>query len=60
MTTYEKKVWHALIDKDMQLKELASQIGYTAPYIRDVLQGNRKSEKVRKEIERILDVPYQD
>jgi len=56
MTTFEKEVRKALIDKEMSITELAQQLGITAAYLYDILKGNRTGKKQKKKIVQILGI----
>ena len=54
MTDYEKKVRKALIDRDMNLSDLAAETGVSVTYLYDILSGARKATKLRQEINDFL------
>lgn len=39
LPTWNKKVKKALIDKNMTVKELANIVGYSAVYVRNIVNG---------------------
>lgn len=52
MSDFEKKVKHALIDKNMTMSDLASNLGISTSYVSDLLKNKRGNEK---QIQRIKD-----
>ena len=52
MSDFEKKVKHALIDKNMNMSDLASNLGISTSYVSDLLKNKRGNEK---QIQRIKD-----
>lgn len=56
MNEFEKAVRKALIDKDMNLTDLADAIGISLTYLYDILNGNRKAEHQKKKIIEILEL----
>lgn len=52
--SFKKKVQIALIKKDWTMQDLADRMGVTAPYISDLLNGHRKSEKRIVQIKELL------
>lgn len=56
MTTFEKDVRKALIDKEMSITDLSNQLGITVPYLYDILKGNRAGSKQKEKIVKILEL----
>lgn len=56
MSDFEKKVRHALIDKDMTAPELAKQLGITNAYLNDLLKNKRYGENMRAKIVEYLGI----
>ena len=56
MNEFEKAVRHALIDKNMQMNELAAQLGISNSYLYDILADNRKAEEMKKKIAAFLEI----
>jgi len=52
MSDFEKEVKHALIDKNMTMSDLASNLGISTSYVSDLLKNKRGNEK---QIQRIKD-----
>lgn len=52
MSDFEKEVKHALIDKNMTMSDLASNLGISISYVSDLLKNKRGNEK---QIQRIKD-----
>lgn len=52
MSDFEKEVKHALIDKNMTMSDLASNLGISTSYVSDLLKNKRCNEK---QIQRIKD-----
>lgn len=50
MSTFEKQVRKALIDRDMTAADLAQALGVTPSYISDILKGSRKADAQRARI----------
>lgn len=56
MSTFEKKVRKALIDRDMTAGDLADALGITASYVSDILKGSRKADAQRARIMEYLEL----
>ena len=57
LPTWNKKVKKALIDRNMTVKELAEQIGYTAIYIRNIVNGKIVNATIaQQKINKALDI----
>ena len=60
MEDFKKKVQHALIDRHMNLTDLANRMGVSLSYVSDILIGNRKSEERIQQIIEILRLDIED
>jgi transcriptional regulator with XRE-family HTH domain len=58
MSNFGKEVKKAIIDKDIKLKDLAKEIGISAPYMSDILKGNRIATKYKAKIAEYLGLDY--
>lgn len=58
MNVFEKTVRKALIDKDMNLSNLAKKLGISLAYLYDILKSSRKAEHQKRKIAEILDFDY--
>ena len=56
MSAWEKKVRHALIDRNMNIPELAAEVGFNVTYIYDVFSGARPGEKLKAAINKYLEI----
>ena len=56
MSTWEKKVRKALIDRDMNIPELAAEVGFNVSYLYDVFSGARPGEKVKAAVNDFLGI----
>nr|WP_308742068.1 helix-turn-helix transcriptional regulator [uncultured Anaerocolumna sp.] len=56
MTSFEKNVRKALIDRDMTLSDLAEQLGISLTYLYDIFKNSRKAVHQRKRIIQILEL----
>lgn len=56
MSDWEKRVRHALIDKNMNIPELAAEVGFNVTYLYDVFNGARPGEKVKAAINKYLEI----
>lgn len=52
MSDFEKEVKHVLIDKNMTMSDLASNLGISTSYVSDLLKNKRGN---KKQIQRIKD-----
>lgn len=52
----KKKVKIALIKKNWSQRELARRMGISAPYLQDILAGNRNPNNRIKQIEHLLQI----
>ncbi|MCX7772098.1 MAG: helix-turn-helix transcriptional regulator [Clostridia bacterium] len=50
MSRFEKEVRKALIDKDMSLGDLASEMQITLSYLYDIFNGNRPGDIQKEKI----------
>lgn len=55
--TFSTAARRRLVDKDMQVKQLAARIGYPSNTVSSVLRGTKKFRHVRAKIVRALDLP---
>ena len=46
LTEFGKEVKKTLIDLEMEIPELAENIGISIPYLRDILKGARPGKKI--------------
>jgi predicted transcriptional regulator len=53
---FEKEVRKALIDRDMNLKDLAKQLQISLPYLYDILNSNRPGKEQKKKMVEILEL----
>lgn len=56
MNQFEKDVRKALIDKEMNLSELANQLDISLSYLYDILKSSRKAKNQRIKIIQILNL----
>ncbi|WP_443217511.1 helix-turn-helix domain-containing protein [Sporolactobacillus sp. CQH2019] len=56
MTNFGMKVRIKLLEKDKSMRSLAGDLGITNAYLSDILRGNRKAEKQRKRIAKLLGI----
>ena len=56
LTPFGKKVKKKLLDKDMQLSELAGIIGIKPQYLCYILYGKRTGEKYIENIKKVLEI----
>lgn len=56
MLYFEKQVRHALIDRNMNMKDLAEELGITVSYLYDIMTGARKAEHQKQRIREFLDI----
>lgn len=56
MTTFEKEVRKALIDKEMTVSQLSTELGITACYLTDIFKGNRPGIKQKTKIVEMLNL----
>lgn len=54
MSDFEKQVRIALIQQDMTLKSLASELGISISYLYEIIRGTRKAEEHKQKIENLL------
>lgn len=54
MSEFEKNVRKALIDRDMNLSDLAKELEISLTYLYDILKSTRKAGKQRKKIIEVL------
>lgn len=56
MSTWEKQIRKALIDRNMTISDLAAKLDVTAAYIYDIISGNRKATELRQKINDFLGI----
>lgn len=56
MSAWEKQIRKALIDRDMKVSDLATELGVSAAYIYDIINGSRKATEVRQKINDYLNI----
>ena len=56
MSAWEKEVRKGLIDRDMTVSDLATELGVSAAYIYDIINGNRKATELRQKINDFLGI----
>ncbi|WP_352526152.1 helix-turn-helix domain-containing protein [Heyndrickxia oleronia] len=49
----------ALILKEMTMTEVAKKLGISVSYLSDIVKGNRKGEKYKKQISELLGFYYE-
>lgn len=54
MSEWEKQVRKALIDKDMTISDLASELQISVSYLYEILKGTRKSDEQKQRIKNLL------
>jgi len=54
LDNFEKQVRKALIDLDMSMSDLASQLGISLAYLYDILKSARKAEHQKGRIRELL------
>jgi plasmid maintenance system antidote protein VapI len=54
MSAWEKAIRHELIDRDMNMSDLADELGISVTYIYDVINDNRKATDIRQRINDFL------
>lgn len=58
-SSWSKEVRKAMIDKDMDLKDLAELTGYTRQYLSMVISGKRQyAYEAEQKISEVLEVTY--
>ena len=56
MDEFEKAVRKALIDRNMSLTSLASELGVSASYVYEIMHGTRKAPEMRERIKTFLEL----
>lgn len=56
MSTWEKQIRKALIDKDMSMSDLARELNISVAYIYDIISGARKATDIRQRINKYLGI----
>lgn len=56
MSAWEKEVRKALIDRDMNIPELAAEIGFNVTYLYDVFNGVRPGKRVKAAVNDYLKI----
>lgn len=57
MNRFEKEVRKALIDKDMSMKDFATQLNISVSYLCDIFKGKRPAKEQKKRIINALALP---
>lgn len=60
LSPWGKSVKHALIDRDMQIVDLADALGMTRVHVSQVINGKVKSKAAVKKISDYLNIPDSD
>ncbi len=60
LSPWGKSVKHALIDRNMQITDLADAVGMTRVHVSQVVNGNVKSKSAVKKISDFLNIPDSD
>ena len=60
LSPWRKSVKHALIDRDMQIVDLADALGMTRVHVSQVINGKVKSKAAVKKISDYLNIPDSD
>lgn len=60
MSEFEKKVRHALIDRNMSMTDLASELGISVSYLYELIKGTRKAEDQIARIKSFLGLTDED
>lgn len=60
MSEFERQVRHALIDRNMSLTDLASELGISVSYVYEIIKGTRKAEDQKEKIRSFLDLTDSD
>ncbi|PKR84892.1 helix-turn-helix domain-containing protein [Heyndrickxia camelliae] len=55
---FQINVQTALILKEMTMTEVAKKIGISVSYLSDIVKGNRRGEKYKKQISDLLGFSY--
>lgn len=53
---FRKQVKHALIDRDMNLTDLANEMNITVSYLSELMNGTRKSPEQIARIKQVLNL----
>ena len=56
MSEFEKQVRHALIDRNMSMTDLASELGISVSYVFEIIKGTRKAEEQKARIRQFLNL----
>lgn len=56
MSEFEKQVRHALIDRNMSMTDLASELGISVSYVFEIIKGTRKAEEQKARIRKFLNL----
>ena len=60
MSEFEKQVRHALIDHNMSMTDLASELGISVSYVYEIITGTRKAEGQKARIKSFLGLTDSD
>lgn len=56
MSAWEKAIRHKLLDRNMNMSDLAKEMGVGTTYMYDVVNGNRKATDLRQKINDFLGI----
>ena len=56
MSAWEKAIRHELLDRNMNMSDLADALGINCTYLYDIVNGNRKATEMRQKINDFLGI----
>ena len=56
MSAWEKAIRHELLDRNMNMSDLAAEMGVSVTYMYDVINDNRKATDLRQKINDFLGI----
>ena len=56
MSAWEKAIRHELLDRNMNMSDLAEELGVSVTYLYDVINDNRKATDLRQKINDFLGI----
>ena len=56
MSAWEKEIRHKLLDRNMNMSDLAAELGVGTTYLYDTVNGNRKATDLRQKINDFLGI----
>lgn len=56
MSEWEKSIRHKLLDRNMNMSDLANEMGVGVTYMYDIINGNRKATELRQKINDFLEI----